>query len=67
MWTKHAYLVALVSILLLAANASAEPDPVGWWKFDEGTGSDVNDSSINGNHGTILLSVSWVPGQMGPY
>jgi len=49
------------------SNASAIPDPCGWWKFDEGTGSDVSDSSINGNHGTINLSVSWVPGQMGPY
>jgi len=67
MWTKHAYIVALVSILVLAANASAGPGPVGWWKFDQGTGSTAYDSSGNNFHGTINDTVSWIPGYIGPY
>ncbi|MHC4867465.1 MAG: LamG domain-containing protein [Planctomycetota bacterium] len=68
MWTKHAYLVALVSISVLAANASAELDPpVGWWKFDHGTGSTAYDSSGNNFHGTISDNYTWIPGYIGPY
>lgn len=29
------------------------PGPVGYWKFDEGQGQTVNDSSISGNNGTL--------------
>jgi len=29
------------------------PGPIAYWKFDEGTGSTVNDSSSNAHHGTI--------------
>jgi len=61
-WTILVLTVGLVS------NASAIPAPVGWWKFDEGTGSDANDSSGNGNDGTISdEGVSWVLGLVGPY
>ncbi|MCK4886030.1 MAG: fibronectin type III domain-containing protein, partial [Planctomycetes bacterium] len=31
---------------------TASQDPVGWWKFDEGTGNVFYDSSGNDNHGT---------------
>jgi len=31
---------------------------MGWWKFDEGTGTTATDSSTNGNHGTIT-GASW--------
>jgi hypothetical protein len=37
-------------------------DLVGWWKFDEGEGTTVVDSSGNGNNGTIVGGVSWVDG-----
>jgi len=30
------------------------PGPVGWWKFDEATGTTANDSSGNGNNGTFF-------------
>ncbi|MHC5058475.1 MAG: SUMF1/EgtB/PvdO family nonheme iron enzyme, partial [Planctomycetota bacterium] len=33
--------------------ADRERGLVGWWKFDEGRGRAANDSSGNGNHGTI--------------
>ncbi len=32
--------------------------PVGWWKFDEGSGSTAYDSSGNGNNGTIYNATS---------
>ncbi len=32
---------------------------VGWWKFDEGSGTTANDSSTNGNTGTLLSTLVW--------
>jgi len=66
MCNKLACMTILVLIIGLVSNASATA-PVGWWEFDEGIGSDANDSSGNGHHGTISGSVSWVPGYVGPY
>jgi len=34
------------------------PDIVGWWKFDEGSGSNVQDSSQYGNNG-IINGTAW--------
>ena len=40
--------------------------PVGYWKFDEGTGNTVADSSGNGNNGTFAGTGShWVDGKLG--
>lgn len=43
------------------------PGPVGYWDFEEGSGTTVNDSSGNGNTGTIssLSNVSWINGKKG--
>jgi hypothetical protein len=38
--------------------------PVAYWKFDEGTGSAVYDSTKNGNNGTIT-GATWVTGKAG--
>jgi hypothetical protein len=38
-----------------------EPGLVGYWKFDEGTGSTTADLTSNGNNGTISGAI-WVPG-----
>jgi hypothetical protein len=41
---------------------------VGWWKFDEGSGSTASDSSIYTNNGTLEIldvNVSWVVGHDG--
>ena len=35
---------------------TASQGPVGWWKFDEGTGNVFYDSSGNNNHGTVLVN-----------
>jgi type II secretory pathway pseudopilin PulG len=38
---------------------------VGWWKFDEGSGSTTADSSGNQNSATINSGVSWTNGHSG--
>ena len=40
------------------------PDPtlVGWWWFDEGSGTTASDSSQYGNHGTLTGGAGWAPG-----
>ena len=41
---------------------------VGWWKFDEGSGSTASDSSSHNNHGTLEINdvnVYWVAGHDG--
>ena len=44
----------------------AASGPVGYWKFDEGSGTTTADSSGNGDTGTLGGSgVSWAPGQVG--
>jgi hypothetical protein len=41
-----------------------DPNLLGFWKFDEGSGTTAYDSSGNNNHGTIY-GPSWVPGKNG--
>jgi len=43
--------------------ANADPSPVGWWKFDDGSGTIAKDSSGNENHGSVA-GVQWVAGKM---
>ena len=38
---------------------------VGWWKFDEGSGTTAADSSGNGNTMNLVNGVSWVAGKIG--
>ena len=38
---------------------------VGWWKFDEGSGTTAADSSGNGDTMTLFNGVSWVAGKIG--
>ena len=57
-------------IVILASNGSTTKsvlatdlnDLAGRWKMDEGSGSTIDDASINGNDGSITGSPSWVPG-----
>jgi len=43
----------------------ASADVVGYWRFDEGSGSTAFDSSGNGLDGTLTGDPQWVAGQMG--
>jgi hypothetical protein len=47
-----------------AAVLNIHPGLVGWWHFNEGTGTVAGDSSGNGNNGTIT-GASWVTGKYG--
>jgi hypothetical protein len=38
---------------------------VGWWKFDEGTGTTAADSSGNGRTGTLMNGPTWTAGKIG--
>jgi hypothetical protein len=46
-----------------AAVMDPHPGLVGWWSFDEGTGSVAGDSSGNGNDGTIYGIPTWMAGK----
>ncbi|MHC4193846.1 MAG: hypothetical protein ACYSP9_06695 [Planctomycetota bacterium] len=45
---------------------TGEDGLVGWWKFDEGKGETIVDSSGHGNNGTVFGITSWVDGFVGP-
>jgi len=49
----------------VASNAGAAPGPLAWWKFDEGSGSAVHDSTDHGFDGVIHGRVQWVQGPSG--
>lgn len=65
-----AVLIAGLSILWQGGKVSeaavleAHPGLVGWWRFDEGTGTVAGDSSGNGNNGTVY-GATWVAGKYG--
>ena len=41
------------------------PNPIGWWKLDEGSGTNANDSSGNGYTGSFIGSPKWMSGKVG--
>ncbi|MFH1825339.1 MAG: LamG domain-containing protein [Candidatus Firestonebacteria bacterium] len=45
-------------------NDISDTNLVGYWKFDEGSGNTANDSSTNGNNGTISTA-TWTTGKYG--
>ena len=57
------YLVCLVFVLSIAANASA--DLILHWPFDDGSGTTAVDASGNGHNGTLEGDFKWVAGQIG--
>jgi len=63
MCRKLIYLFSFVLVLSIAGNVSA--DLVGYWKFDEGSGTTAYDSSGNGLDGTLNGDPQWVEGQLG--
>ena len=42
-----------------------DPNLVGWWKFDEGAGTNALDWSGQGNHGTLVGGPKWIAGYDG--
>jgi len=61
MCRKLIYSFSIVLVLTGAARAEL----IGWWKFDEGSGTTAYDSSGNGNDGTLIGNPQWVAGKIG--
>ncbi|MFC1633350.1 LamG-like jellyroll fold domain-containing protein [Planctomycetota bacterium] len=62
----HLIFGALVFSVVLAGTAgAADPDLVGWWRFDDGSGTTAMDFSGKGNDGTLMGDTIWVPGRLG--
>ncbi len=60
---KVIFLVSFALMMGLVTSASA--DLVGHWRLDEGVGDTANDSSGNGNQGTLQGDPQWVVGKIG--
>ncbi len=59
----------LILFLFLSSIAHADITTglVGWWKFDDGSGSTATDSSGNGNDLNLVNGVTWSTGKIGPF
>jgi len=54
MCKKSIILISVIVVLVLTNEAgAADPDLVGWWRLDDGSGDTVIDLSASGNDGTI--------------
>ena len=63
MCNKLFYLVSFVLVVGLAvgvANADVQMGLIGYWPFEEGTGTTTADMSGNGHNGTFDRGVSWI-------
>ena len=65
MSNKLIYLISFVFVLSVALTGTAKADLVGWWKFDESSGTTVADSSGAGNDGTLEGNADWDVGYFG--
>jgi hypothetical protein len=65
MFKKLIYLVCCIVVLSGALSGTAKADLLGWWRFDDGSGTTAMDSSGNGNDGVIEGDAQWVDGQLG--
>src|SRR5271157_2715224 len=54
----------LLAVTVIATPAQAQT-AVGWWKFDDGSGTKAADSSGNGHTATLVNGVDWVTGKIG--
>ncbi|MBG30478.1 MAG: hypothetical protein CMI31_10830 [Opitutae bacterium] len=53
------------AVATLEVNGSVTQGLVGWWKFDETSGTVATDSSGNGNHGNLQNGPTWAQGKIG--
>ena len=64
---KIFFMASFVLVLGLAISVSegADPSLVGWWRFEEGSGTTAYDSSGNGLDGELVGGVTWTQGRIG--
>ncbi len=65
MFRKSSYLVSYVLALSVALTGTTKAELVGWWRFDEGSGTVAHDTSGNSNDGTFNGDPQWVSGFIG--
>jgi len=65
MCRKLGYPVLFVTVFFFAFTATTKAELVGWWRFDEGSGTIAHDSSGNGNDGIFNGDPQWVMGYFG--
>ena len=67
MRNKLIYVISFALVLGLAMSAAegADPSLVGWWRFEEGSGTTAYDSSGNGLDGELIGGVTWTQGRIG--
>jgi hypothetical protein len=53
-------LASLAPVLGFILTSTARAENIGWWKFDEGSGTTAHDSSGNDHHAEILGTPEWV-------
>jgi hypothetical protein len=67
MYKQLIYLVSFVfvpGLVLTSIGNAADTDLVGWWKFDETSGTIAHDASGSGNDGTLKGDPAWVAGKI---
>jgi len=57
--------VLVLGLVLPSVTDAADPNLVGWWRFNEGSGAIATDSSGNGRHGVLVDGPQWVDGVHG--
>ena len=67
MSSKSVLMASFAAVLCFAAAGIAQGDPnlVGWWNFDDGSGSTAADSSGLGNNGSLVNGPQWITGRNG--
>lgn len=64
-WCMSRGLVCLAVAVALSLCAAADASLIGWWTFDEGTGSVAQDAGGAGNAGTFVGNPQWTEGVNG--
>jgi hypothetical protein len=59
------FVVEVLGVILISRAKAADPDLVGYWRFDEGSGTVAYDTSGNGNDAVFTGDPQWVAGQFG--
>ena len=62
---KLTYLFSFAFIAAIILTSTTQAELVGWWRFNEGSGSTCTDSSGNGHDGTIIGTPQWGTGPEG--
>jgi len=53
-----------LTLILTSIGVAADPSLVGWWTFDEGSGTVAHDASGRGHDGTLRGGPEWVIGRV---